>query len=104
MGPAGIGPFKLPWLRIAEEVNLAETFGIRRLDSEPGQQLEGRAGGELGVIAGLEEKQAVAEARSIRCRDAAAPGRQEHQPQPSLPSGAFRKQGVEPLDSGIRAD
>src|SRR5687768_4317475 len=104
MGPAGVGPLELPWLRIAEEVDFAEAFDVRRLNGEPGQQFEGRAGSELRVISGFEEKQAVSEARPVRCRDPAAPAGQKHQPQPSLLRGAFRKQRVEALDSWIGAN
>src|SRR5262245_61371433 len=59
------GPFLFPGLRITEEVNFAHPARERILRCEVRQKLERGTRVVLGVIAGLEKKQAIVVARAV---------------------------------------
>src|SRR5258706_2822391 len=58
-------PFLLPRLRLAEEVDFAQTVGEGILDGEVSEKLERRARLVLRVVPGLEQKQPAVIARAV---------------------------------------
>jgi hypothetical protein len=46
--PVRVRPFELPRLRVAEKVDLAQTFGVRVLNGEIRQELERRTRANSG--------------------------------------------------------
>src|SRR5688572_33048826 len=78
----GPRPFELPGFRVAEKVDFRQPLLVRRLDGEMREELEWGAGGELGVIAGLEQKKPSAVAGPVRRGDSAASDREKEQPKP----------------------
>src|SRR5688572_33431363 len=100
----GPRPFELPGFRVAEKVDFRQALLVCRLDGEIREELEWGAGGELGVVAGLEQKEASAVAGPVRRGDSLPADRQKEQPKPPAGRRSLGKQGVEALDRGVGAD
>ena len=87
-------PFELPGFRVAEEVHFGQAPRARLLDRERREDLEGRPGGELRVVPGLEQEQPVVEARAVRRRDASIAGFEKEQLQPAGLGRGGREAGL----------
>src|SRR5262245_27070212 len=97
-------PLPLPGLRVAEEIDFGESIRVGALNREGAQDLERRARGVLGVVAGLEEEKPVRESGAERRGDAAAVDRQEQQTQPTVLDRSVGQSRVEAVYRSIGSD